>query len=195
MKILGIVGAPHSGGKTDTVVQTVLDASAAQGADTALINLSEYNLAFADGTKSPDWTGDTKEVVSKIEGADAFVLGTPVYREAYTAMLKNALDLTPRGVWDGPTHPLQGKPVGIVATGSLPEHYLAVDGLYSMLPGFFAAYVVPLGIYAHSKQFTEDGAISDNDIFARAHSLGRALVALSEAIEASETLRDVEPQI
>lgn len=195
MKVLGIVGASHSGGRTDTLVQAVLDSAAEQGAETELLNLSEYNVAFADGTRSTDWTGDTKEVVSKIESADAFILGTPVYREAYTAMLKNALDLTPRGVWDGPTHPMQGKAVGVVATGTLPEHYLSIDSLHGMLPGFFASYVVPLGVYANAAQFAEDGTIEDDKIFARANSLGKAIVTLSAAIEASEVLRDVAPQI
>lgn len=197
MKVLGIVGSPKSSSKTVGVVRAVLDAaSAAQpGVETELVNLGGYDIAFADGTNSTDWTGDTREVLSKVESADAFVFGTPVYREAYSASLKNLLDLIPRGLWDGPTHALQGKPVGVVGTGTLPEHYLAIDTLYSVFPGFFAAYVVPLGIYANATQFAEDGTIADNKLFARATKLGQALVALGAAIDASEPLQNVEPQI
>lgn len=196
MKVLGIVGSPRSGSKTETVVRAVLDAASAArpGVETELVNLSEYDIAFADGTKSTDWTGDTRKVVSKVDSADAFVFGTPIYREAYTASIKNMLDLIPRGSYDGPTSPLQGRPVGVVGTGAWPEHYLAVDTLYSVFPGFFAAYVVPLGIYAYSEQFAEDGTIADDKILARATDLGQALVALGAAIDVSEPLQNVKPR-
>lgn len=197
MKVLGIVGSPKSGSKTAEVVRAVLDAASATqpGVETELVNLSEYDIAFANGTKSTDWTGDTREVISKVESADAFVFGTPIYRESCTASLKNLLDLIPRGAWDGPTRPLQGKPIGVVGTGALAHHYLGLDFLYSVFSGFFAAYVIPLGIYAYSEQFAEDGTIADDKILSRATDLGGALVALGTSIEASEPLKNVEPQI
>ena len=42
-------------------------------------------------------------------GADAVVLGSPVYRATYSALLKDLLERTERGRWGETTAPLQGK--------------------------------------------------------------------------------------
>jgi FMN reductase len=196
MRVLGIVGSPSPGGKTAAVVRAVLDGAAGHGeVETELLSLCDYDIAFADGTRSTDWTGDTRVVLDKVESADAFVFGTPIYREGPTGRMKNLLDLIPRGMWDGPTCPLQGRPVGVVATAASPEHFLATHDLQGKLASFFAAYVVPLGIYASGDYSAEDGTITDEYLAGRTKALGQALVALSRAIGDSSALRSVEPQI
>lgn len=196
MRVLGIVGSPSSGGKTAAVVQSVLAGAAAHpDVETELLSLSDYDLAFADGTSSTDWTGDTQAVLAKVELADAFVFGTPVYREGPTGRMKNLLDLIPRGVWDGPTSPLQGRPVGVVVTGASTEHFLAMRDLQGKLTSFFAAWVVPMGVYASGDYAAQDGTITDDYLAGRTKALGQALVALSRAIGDSSALRDVEPQV
>ncbi len=196
MRVLGIVGSPSPRGRTAAVVRAVLAGAAGHDqVETELLSLSDYDMGFADGRRSTDWTGDTRAVLDEVERADAFVFGSPVYREGSTGRMKNLLDLVPRGVWDGPTCPLQGRPVGVITTGASPEHFLATNDLQSKLTSFFAAYVVPLGIYAWGEYAADDGTITDEHLARRAKALGQALVALGRAIDDSSVLRTVEPQV
>jgi FMN reductase len=74
------------------------------------------------------------------EQADGVVIGTPVYKAAYSGVLKALLDLLPQ-------YALAGKPVLPLATGGSPAHVLAVDyalrpvltamGSDHVLPGWF----------------------------------------------------------
>ncbi|MEU6761716.1 NADPH-dependent FMN reductase [Streptomyces sp. NPDC046853] len=65
------------------------------------------------------------EAVALVESADALVVGTPVYKAAYSGVLKTFLDLLPQFA-------LRGKPVLPLATGGSPAHVLAVD--YALRP-------------------------------------------------------------
>ncbi|MFJ6385767.1 NADPH-dependent FMN reductase [Kitasatospora sp. NPDC092039] len=57
--------------------------------------------------------------------ADGVVIGTPVYKAAYSGLLKALLDVLPQ-------HALAGKTVLPLATGGSPAHVLAVD--YALRP-------------------------------------------------------------
>lgn len=196
MKVIGVVGSPRPGGNTNTVVSAVLEGAAAgPDVETEVLRLCEYDLAYADGTRSDEWTGDTRRALDTMATGDAFVFGSPMYREGITGRLKNFLDLVPRGVWDGPTRALQARPVGVVGTGAAPEHFLGVHDLDARLISFFGAYVVPLEVYACQAQFAEDGSIADEDLRTRAHALGAALVALHAAVAASPALQAAAPQV
>jgi FMN reductase len=86
-------------------------------------------------------------VVEAVEQADAVVFGSPVYRASCAHPLKHLLDELPRGMWGKTRAPLQGKAVCIVATAASLHHFLALDDPRSVLAGFFAAHVVPPGLY------------------------------------------------
>ncbi|MEV4560558.1 NADPH-dependent FMN reductase [Kitasatospora sp. NPDC049285] len=63
--------------------------------------------------------------VELFERADGVVIGTPVYKAAYSGLLKVLLDLLPQ-------YALRGKTVLPLATGGSPAHVLAVD--YALRP-------------------------------------------------------------
>ncbi|MFI7099145.1 NADPH-dependent FMN reductase [Streptomyces sp. NPDC050161] len=65
------------------------------------------------------------DAVALVEGADALLVGTPVYKAAYSGVLKTFLDLLPQ-------YALRGKSVLPLATGGSPAHVLAVD--YALRP-------------------------------------------------------------
>jgi len=93
-RVLGLAGGPEAGGRTSTAVAGILVGAADRGADTGLLELSQTPLP---------------EVVEAIEGADAVVFGSPVYRATYSALLKGVLEGTERGKWGETRAPLQGK--------------------------------------------------------------------------------------
>ncbi len=66
-----------------------------------------------------------RAALQKVEQADMLLIATPIYKAAYSGLLKAFLDLLPQ---DG----LEGKAVALIATGGSPAHFLAMD--YALKP-------------------------------------------------------------
>jgi hypothetical protein len=79
-RVLGLVGGPEAGGRTTTAVAGVLAGASDRGAETELLELSETALPA---------------VVEAIDGVDAVVFGSPVYRATHSALLKGVLGSAP----------------------------------------------------------------------------------------------------
>jgi FMN reductase len=115
-------------------------------------------------------------IVDEIEGADALIVGTPVYKGAYTGLFKHLIDFLEPGR-------LAGKPVALTASGGGPRHALVVEHTLRPLFGFFAALTVPTAVYASDADFTatDDGVghvVSDAGIRARLASAAVELTGL-----------------
>ena len=192
--VTGIFTSPSPSSKTATLMGAIMDAARNAGAETAALNIGELDIATADGRKAEEYEGDAAHVLSAIDAADAVVFGMPVYRAGIPGSLKNLLDMTPRGRFDGVAQALRAKPVVIAATGPSDHHFLALDGIAEVMRGFFAAYVVPPGVYASHADFS-DGVLTTSRVIECAERSGRALVDLADAISRSASLRSVEPLI
>ena len=84
---------------------------------------------------------------SRCDKADAIVIATPVYKAAYSGVLKVFLDLLPQSA-------LRGKTVLPLATGGSPHHMLALDyALRPVLQSLAARHILP-GVYATDAQVT-----------------------------------------
>ncbi|MGW0364625.1 NADPH-dependent FMN reductase [Streptomyces sp. NPDC002990] len=71
------------------------------------------------------------------DGAAGIVIGTPIYKAAYSGLLKSLLDLLPQ-------YALTGKAVLPLATGGTTAHVLAIDyALRPVLASMGAAYIAP----------------------------------------------------
>lgn len=178
MRVLAIDGSPTGGGRTYTVLQAVLGSVKNEGADVTLFSL-------ADGIDP---------VFEAVRGADAFVLGSPIYRASYTSELKAFLDRLPRGMWGETEAPMQGRAVAIVATGASFHHFLALNDFRNVLSGFFAAHVVPPGLYVPREGFDESATDLTPEYVDLATLQGRALVEQARALETSNVLRALKPQ-
>ncbi|MFJ3234620.1 NADPH-dependent FMN reductase [Streptomyces sp. NPDC086787] len=76
------------------------------------------------------------EATALFDRADGVVIGTPVYKAAYSGLLKALLDLLPQ-------HGLTGKTVLPLATGGTTAHVLAIDyALRPVLSSMGAAHIV-----------------------------------------------------
>ncbi|KUN80520.1 NADPH-dependent FMN reductase [Streptomyces bungoensis] len=76
------------------------------------------------------------EVAELVGRADGVVIGTPVYKAAYSGLLKALLDLLPQ-------YALAGKTVLPLATGGSTAHVLAIDyALRPVLSSMGAAHIV-----------------------------------------------------
>ncbi len=93
--------------------------------------------------------------LAQVRQADAVVVATPVYKAAYSGLLKAFLDLLPQ---DG----LAGKLVLPLATGGSQSHMLALDyALRPVLASMAARFILP-SIYATSDQLGRglDGSLN-----------------------------------
>ena len=196
LRVLGVVGSPTAGGKTDTTVRLVVSgACSREGVDGDVVLLDGTALDTPDSRRAEERIGVTRDLLDAFERADMIVLGTPVHRATFSSSMKQCLDLVPRGGYDGVMAPLRAKPVVVVATGSLPQHFLATDALVGILVNFFAAWVVPPAVYAHAADFDQLGRVIGESPVRAAAAAAAGLVALAEAQRRAPALSSSEPQL
>lgn len=117
-----------------------------------------------------------REAVDQVEQADGVVIGTPVYKAAYSGLLKTLLDLLPQ-------YALAGKTVLPLATGGSTAHALTVDyALRPVLSAMGAEHITP-GWFALDKHLTtgRDGTMTVEPETAR--HLDRVLDGFADALE------------
>ena len=143
MSVLLLGGSPSASSTGARLLQHIGDRLAAQGHRCTRLqvrDLPAQALLHAD-------FGDPEIVraVQLVAEADAIVIVTPVYKAAYSGILKAFLDLLPQ---DG----LDGKLVLPLATGGSQSHMLVLDyALRPVLASLSARAILP-GIYATSDQ-------------------------------------------
>jgi len=197
--LLGIVGSVTSPpSKTRVAVERALDAAAEEfDVTTRTLHLAEYDIDTADGRTLEEYGGDTATILDAIVRSDAYVIGTPVYRATYSGALKNVLDMVPRGTWQADAAPFENSTIGLVATAANEYHYLSIDNGLRPLMGFFGSY--PSGsVYVHADQFGDDDGtpvVTDSDVAARLETLGKATIDLARAVDDSDHLSSLGPQI
>jgi FMN reductase len=91
---------------------------------------------------------------AELAAARGVVFATPVYKAAYSGVLKTWLDILPANA-------LAGKPVLPLATGAAPTHALAVDYALSPVLGALGATLSAGGVYLLDSQIqrNEDGSV------------------------------------
>ncbi len=134
------------------------------------IDLKVYDIldagpSFGSALAPADLPLPAARIIDEIESADALIVGTPVYKGAYTGLFKHLIDFVDPGR-------LAGKPVALTATGGGQRHALMVEHALRPLFGFFAALTVPTAVYASEADFTDSGdgvgpIITDPGILAR----------------------------
>jgi len=93
-------------------------------------SLSARSVSLRDLPAAPLLAADTRhaviaETIAAVAQADVVLVGTPIYKAAYSGLLKTFLDLLPQDA-------LRGKTVLPLATGGSPAHLLAID--YALRP-------------------------------------------------------------
>lgn len=175
MKILGISGSPSSASKTLLAVEIAIEhARSYPDVDAEVLNLRDHDVVFSDGRDPATYEGDTRAVIDRVVAADALIVGTPMYRGGYTGRLKNLFDVLPNDA-------LEGKPVGLVATGGTDHHYLAIEHELKPLVGFFRAYAVPGAVYANNGHFSE-GRLVDDELRDRLRRLSGTVVEFASRV-------------
>ena len=157
MSVLLIAGSPSERSRTAALLSAAgqrLEFRGAQVDTLRVRDLPPQALLLAD-FGNPAVIRATAQVAE----ADIVVVATPVYKAAYSGVLKVFLDLLPQTA-------LKGKTVLPLATGGSPHHMLALDyALRPVLQSLGAKNILP-GIYATDAQVVnpEGGYHVDEDI-------------------------------
>jgi FMN reductase len=170
-RIVGFSGSPRRPSKARSLVETI----AAEVASHRQVRLDIFDLSDAGpglgaALQRQDLTLPAARIIDAIEQADALIVGTPVYKGAYTGLFKHAFDLVdPRA--------LVGKPVLITATGGGARHALVVEHALRPLFGFFEALTVPTAVYASDGDFT-NGQLAEAGVLERVSTAAQQLAGL-----------------
>ncbi len=90
MLILGIVGSPRKDGRSNALVGAVLDGAAAQGAETRVVYLVDYDIRPYGTQGGAPYCPES--LSSLCDQADAAVIGAPVYWGDINGLTKDFMD-------------------------------------------------------------------------------------------------------
>ncbi|MFD3955267.1 MULTISPECIES: NADPH-dependent FMN reductase [Streptomyces] len=151
--VLSVSGSPSATSRTARLLLHLDDRLRDQGHD--VVSLDVRTLP-ADALLGADFAHPAiVEATALFERVDGVVIGTPIYKAAYSGLLKTLLDLLPQ-------YALSGKTVLPLATGGSTAHVLAIDyALRPVLTSMGAAHVVP-GWFTLDKDITvrPDGTVA-----------------------------------
>ena len=176
-KLLMLVGAATPPGRLAAAIAMAAGVAQTSGGDVAveILNLAETPIDICDGRPLDSYSGTTRQVVARIAAADAVLIGAPVYRASYPGVLKNLLDIVP-------VEALQNKPLGIVAMGGSPHHYLAVDTQLRQVLAWFGALVAPTSVYVTGGDF-RDGKLASEPARMDLVALTSTLITLARQLD------------
>ena len=171
-RLLMLVGAATPPGRLAAAIAEAADTARASSPDITvdILNLAETRIEICDGRPLEAYGEATREAVARIAAAAAVLIGAPVYRASFPGVLKNLLDIAP-------VEALQGKPVGIVAMGGSPHHYLAVDSQLRQVLAWFGALPAPTGVYLTGGDF-RDGRLTSQSARNDVSTLVNTLIIL-----------------
>jgi FMN reductase len=141
--VITIAGSPSSSSRSAAVLEYARQVISRHGIQTRALNIRDLppeDLIYGrvDSPAILEW-------VTLLNQARVVIIATPVYKAAYSGVLKAFLDLLPQQV-------LAGKLVLPIATGGSPAHMLAID--YALRPVIAAlgAQHILQGVYIIDSQ-------------------------------------------
>ncbi len=142
---IGISGSPSPTSSSRRLVERVLDLLAERGFATDMIDLSALP---AEALLARGEDAAVSGALARVGDARVLVVGTPVYRATYTALLKTLFDLMPEDY-------LSGKVAVLIATGAAPGHMLAIDHGLRPLIASLGGVSAATAIYATPADFVD----------------------------------------
>ncbi len=158
LRIVGISGNLTRPSRTRTLVAGILRQAEARGLGRSeAFDLVDAGPELGAAVQRNSLPAAPERVISAIEQSDALVVATPVYKAAYTGLLKHLFDLIEPKV-------LEGRPVILAATGGSDRHALVIEHHLRPLFAFFQAHVLPVGLYATNADFSAEGELLETAV-------------------------------
>ncbi|KTG08314.1 FMN reductase [Haloprofundus marisrubri] len=165
--VVAVCGSLRERSYTRLSLRRALEAVEETGGTGELVDLREFDLPPLNADERD--AGDAERLRRTLRGADAILLGTPVYHGSYSGVLKNALDYCRFEVFEDKT-------VGLLAVAGGAFPVTALEHLRSVCRAF-NAWVLPheVGIPRASGAFDGDRFVDDR-LDSRVATLGRRVV-------------------
>ena len=132
-EVLVISGSPSTPSSTDALLEHAAAHLSSAGHSSSVLRARDLpaQALLAGDSEHPA----VATAISRVEEADAIVIGSPVYKASYTGLLKVFVDALPMTAF-------AGKPVLPFLTGGTPAHVLALDyGLKPLIVTLGATHV------------------------------------------------------
>ena len=143
--VLVISGSPSSTSRTERLARSVAARIGARDVDVSLLDVR--SLPAEDLMLARFDAPSIVEATARVAAADGIVVASPIYKAAYSGLLKTFLDVLPQ-------FGLRGKVVLPLATGGSVAHVLAIDyALRPVLSSLDPLHVVN-GLFILDKQIT-----------------------------------------
>ncbi|WP_274383885.1 NADPH-dependent FMN reductase [Saccharothrix deserti] len=171
--VLVLSASPHPGSRPDWLGEHVAGVLADRSCDAR--HLRVRDLPPEALIRADPGDPDLSAARAAVESADGLVLITPIYRAAYSGLLKVFLDVLPR-------HALAGKTVLPLATGGSPAHVLALDYALRPVAQAMGARHVVRGHFVHDDELPrhegriEPGARTEDAVGTAVSAFHSALV-------------------
>jgi FMN reductase len=141
--ILTIAGSPSNNSRSSAVLELVRNVLEGHGLSTDALNVRDLDAAELF---TANFNGESvRAAVAKVHQARAIVIATPIYKAAYSGVLKAFLDLLPQDA-------LADKLIFPIATGGSPAHLLAIDYALKPVLNALGAHHILHGLYIQDAQ-------------------------------------------
>jgi FMN reductase len=170
--ILSVSGSPSATSRTARLLRHLDDRLRLQGHEVVPLDVRTLPADALLGADfgHPAITG----AAALFQRSDGVVIGTPVYKAAYSGLLKSLLDLLPQFA-------LTDKTVLPLATGGSTAHVLAIDyALRPVLSSMGASHIVP-GWFTLDKDIT----VADDGTLTVAPAAAEALAQVTDRFSAA----------
>jgi FMN reductase len=171
MKIVGISGSPTAPSRSAALLQ--LAQQRLEGVGTRFDTIAVRDLPAQALLQAQFDDPALKQAVATVAEAQVVLVSTPIYKAAYSGLVKAFLDLLPQ---DG----LKGKTVLPLATGGSIAHLLALDYALKPVLSALGAQDILAPVFATDTQWTRHptlGYVATDEVTER---LRRSLQTLSE---------------
>ena len=191
MRVVGINGSPRKYGNTFKLLKVALKVAEAEGAETELVHLIDYDIKPCIGCLCDDQKAcrypcviedDMKELYDLVLESNGLIIATPVYWFSPSGIVKNFIDrltaLENMVVVDGVSW-VEGKVAGVITVGndSGVVHVLAT--LYATLNGM--GFAIPPWAMAYYSQ--EGNVLADGKATLDAANVGRAVALMCKHVK------------
>jgi FMN reductase len=151
LRVVAVSGTLSTPSKTDALVHEIVTALGdVLPIEAHVIRVSELGPLFAGALTRDQLDERVERELVAIETADLLIVASPVYRASFTGLFKHLFDFVEQ-------YALVDVPVLLAATGGSERHALIIEHSLRPLFGFFQALTLPLGVYAHTTDFTATG--------------------------------------
>ena len=171
IRITGVCGSLSDDGATRKALAIALKGAAEYNAETALLELRDFNLVFYGSVPQDEYPPDVLQLRQALKDSQGIILATPEYHGSLTGALKNMLDLMR-------IEDFETKIIGLVGVAG--GDIGAINSLNTMktICRNLHCWVLPqeVSIANSGQTFDDDGNVKDAAIEERLLNVGRQVV-------------------